>query len=221
MVIFKITSNRPKVTKKNPISYAWQFLFGLVFLLFANVLKAQNDSLRYELYQLGFPFNEGIYGSFEEFKNNKPTILERFEKRGSNLWAWEDSSKSMIVVDPEKIWGYSQAGNVYVSFEDAFWRIINVGQLSQFTAIMIKTFQSVDAFGFPVENQTKSISQLFLDMNDGSIYELTKKNLSHYLEAEPQLENRIKKIKRVKGKDLVLILKAYNQLHPLYFPVYE
>jgi len=196
-------------------------LCGIITYIDPQLSIAQTDSLNYEVYELGFNFQEGIYTNFGELKYNKPSIQQKIEKKGSNLWVLEDSTQSMVVVDPKKVWGYSQAGNVYISFEGAYWRIIDVGQLSQFTAIIIKTFTTVDAFGFPIENQTKSLSQLFLDMNDGTVYELTVNNLSYYIKNEPQLYNQFQNTKRIKSKELVLALKAYNQLHPLYFPVYE
>ena len=205
--------------------FKFRLLLGLVYLMTISItsagLIAQNDSLNYEVYQLGFNFQEGVYTSFEEFKINKPSLQQKLDKQGANLLIWDDSTQSMVVVNPKKIWGYSHAGNVYVSYEDNYWRIINIGQLSQFSAVIIKTFNTIDAFGFPVENQTKSMSPLFLDMIDGAVYELTFKNLSHYMESDPLLNKQFKKNKRIKTKELVLALKAYNQLHPLYFPVYE
>ena len=181
----------------------------------------QNDFLTEEQYYLGFPFQEGIYLSFNEFKTNQPSYQRYFEKRGSNLYLESDSSKEMILIDPRKVWGYSKAGNIYISQEDAYWRIINIGALSQFTSIILKSFRTVDNFGFPIEHQTKSLEQLFLDFNSGELYELTAENLQPFVDREPLLANRFKKMKRMRARDLILVLKAYNELYPIYFPIHE
>lgn len=183
--------------------------------------KAQDDSTTYEIYQFGFEFNKGIYKSLDEFRNNAPSITSAISVKSSNLSVWEDSSQSMVLVDPDKVWGYAQAGNVYISHEGHFWRIINIGQLCQFTAIIIKNFQTIDSFGFPIMHQTKSIEQVFMDVQNGEILELNAKNLSPYIEAEPQLDKRFKNLRRIKPYDLILALKAYNELNPLYIPIYE
>ncbi len=196
-------------------------LLLLLGISFSHWSFAQTDSTTLEIYQFGFEFNKGIYQSLDEFKTNSPSIVAPIEVKSSNLFVWEDSSQSMILVDPEKVWGYSQAGNVYISHEGHFWRIINIGQLSQFTAIIIKSFQTVDSFGFPIQQQTKSIEQVFMDMQSGEILELNAKNLGPYIENEPQLANRFKNLKRIKAVNLILALKAYNELNPLYLPVYE
>jgi hypothetical protein len=200
------------------------FFLGFLLSFSPALLKAQEAPIQevsMETYVSGFDFNEGIYRSFEEFRNNAPSIQGYFEKRGGTLYLQNDTSAKMEVVNPEKVWGYSQAGNIYVSLEDAFWRIINIGQLSQFSAIVISTIRTVDAFGFPTETQTRSMEQLFLDMNDGKIYAMNVKNLLPYVERDPLLAGRFKNMKRIRERELILVIRAYNELHPLQFPVYE
>lgn len=193
----------------------------LVFLTSHLSLKSQIDDTLEVPYELGFDFNEGVYLTFDEFRNNRPSLKIKIEGRGSDLYVWNDSLQEMTTVNPQRVWGYSQAGNIYIAIEDAFWRIINIGQLSQFSAIVVSRFMTTDAFGFPVEQYSKNMQQLFMDMNDGSIYELNAKNLKFYLEQEPMLDSKFSKLKRKKPRELILILKAYNELHPIYFPVYE
>ena len=194
---------------------------GLTFLLLKLPLLSQNDSLDYEAYYQGFPFQEGIYTTFEEFKRNDPAVITEFERRGSELYAYNDSLEKMILIDPAKIWGYSQVGNIYISSNDSYWRIINIGRLAQFSAIAISVFRTVDSFGFPIEQETKSMQQLFLDMETGKSYALTAENLTPYIDKEPLLKERFRNMKRVRDRELIVVLKAYNELHPIYFPVYD
>ena len=121
-------------------------------------------------YVTDFPFQEGIYRSFEEFKQNAPSIQAKIERQGSNLFVYDDSLEQMIRVNPDKVWGYSQSGNVYISYDEAYWRFLNIGALTHFSAIVVSTFQTIDAFGFPVEQRSKSMKQLFLDFENGKMY---------------------------------------------------
>lgn len=208
--------------KKNRDLSLSAILFSGICLLNSFSLKAQEEaSQEYEQYYQGFPFEEGIYQNFDAFKKNQPSYTSDIEGRGSDLYIWNDSLKKMVPVIPKRVWGYSQSGNVYVSVEDAFWRIINIGSLSQFSAIVISRFVTTDQFGFPIEQYSKNMKQLFLDMNDGNYYELNIKNLKPYIESEPLLEARFNNMRRVKDRELILMLKAYNELHPLYFPLHD
>ncbi|MEQ8910052.1 MAG: hypothetical protein RIC95_12715 [Vicingaceae bacterium] len=168
-------------------------------------------------YYRGFPFQEGIYTSFQEFIENKPKIQSNFERRGDQLFVYEDSSERFIRVNPNRVWGYSQAGNVYISQEETYWRLINIGALSHFTAIAITTIQTVDNFGFPMTQQSKSLQQLFLDFETGKVKALKYQYLKPYIERDPLLDKRFHRLKK-KDRELILALKAYNELHPIYFP---
>ncbi len=199
-----------------------KIFISLLLVVFTGSLSAQlSDSLSYENYYPGFPFQEGIYLSFEEFQLNNPSIQTEIEKDASNLYAWNDSLERMILIDPNKIWGYSKVGNVYISSNDSYWRIINFGALSQFSAIAISIFRTIDSFGFPMEQETKNMRRLFLDFGNGEQYILSSENLMRYIESEPLLKERFKKMKRIKEKELVMVLRAYNQLKPIYFPIYD
>jgi len=168
-------------------------------------------------YYQGFPFTEGIYLTMEDFRQNKPTFTQDFERRGSQLYLHDDSLKKMILVSPKKIWGYSQVDNIYISYEDAYWRLINLGRLSHFSAIFVSTYQTVDAYGFPVERSSKRMEHLFLDFKSGKVKQLTYENLEKYFKEEPMQYEAFKKLKRKKQQDLILALKAYNELNPIYF----
>ena len=191
---------------------------SLFLYLISSSLFAQEKQL--VTYVTDFPFQEGIYMSFDEFKNNSPSIQAKIERQGSSLFVYDDSLEQMIRVNPDKVWGYSQSGNVYISYDEAYWRFLNIGALTHFSAIVVSTFQTIDAFGFPVEQRSKSMKQLFLDFENGKIYPLEYKALVPYIENEPILNQRFKKMKRNKDRELIVVLKAYNELYPIQFPVY-
>ena len=65
------------------------------------------------------------------------------------------------------------------------------------------------------------MQQLFLDMETGKTYILSAENLMPYIDEEPLLKERFRNMKRIKDRELILVLKAYNELNPIYFPVYD
>lgn len=195
-------------------------VFNLFYFICLCIFSQQEDTLQYEPYRLGFPFKEGIYLNFEEFKLNQPSILNSFEGRGDELQIYDDSLDKMVPVYADRVWGYSQSGNIYVSEGESFWRVIHIGNLAQYSAIVVTKFTSIDQFGFPVESYAKNMKSLFFDMTDGSKFELNQRNVEAYLEDKPQLKEQFKK-RRKKTSDLMMILRAYNELNPIYFPVYE
>lgn len=184
-------------------------------------LFGQIDDIRYHQYYPGFTFNEGVYKQLNDFQNNKPSYDKKIEKRGESLYIEDDSTFEMILVDPNKIWGFCLGNNIYISYDEAYWRVINVGTLCHFTAILVSTFQTVDAYGFPITQYSKSLQHLFLDSRDGEVYALKEKHLKPFLDEEPILAHKFESKRRKKLIDLIQALKAYNELTPIEFPVYE
>ncbi|MAY84397.1 MAG: hypothetical protein CMP59_09725 [Flavobacteriales bacterium] len=197
------------------------YILFLGTLFTGKSLQAQDYFELNREYYPGFPFESGVYLSLEEFKNNSPSYKQSVRKSGIDLMIESDTSDELIAVDPAKIWGYSQGGNVYVSFEGGFWRLINIGTLCHFTAVVVTELQTIDSFGFPTTVYTKSMQHLFLDVETGNIYGLNEKKLKPFLEEEPILYKKFQDKKRKKTVDFIKALKAYNELHPLRFPINE
>lgn len=188
----------------------------LCVLLFPTAASAQIDEYNVQEYYVGFPFEEGIYRSFEEFKSNQPGLQVPFEIRKADIYMEDDSTGEPFRLDPNTVWGYSKANNVYISIEGGFWRIINMGSLAHFTAVIVTTFQTVDAFGFPMTQSSKRLEHMFLDTESGEVKLLNSKEMQEYVDQEPILSSQKTKL-RNKPEKLIVVLKAYNKLNPLYF----
>lgn len=172
-------------------------------------------------YYPGFPFVEGLYLKLDEFIENQPPYQGPIERKGADLYIQSDSSNEMILVNPNKVWGFSLGTNVYIAYDEGYWRLINIGRLSHFTAIVVTSFQTIDAFGFPTTQYSKTLQHLFVDTDSGEIYALTEKQLKPFLEKDPLLLDRFEKMRKKKMADLIKVLKAYNELYPLEFPIHE
>lgn len=194
------------------------FLFSLLALVPNLSAQAIEDNMR--RYEAGFQFEKGIYLSFEAFVKNDPELKVPFERSGSAIKIYNDSAEKMMYVNPDLVWGYSDGKHIYIAQDGAFWKIINLGKLSHFTAIVISRFPTVDAFGFPVDRYSKSLNHLFFDFADGKIKFLNRENLMPYLENEAIDSKKLKRnLKKEEG--LILALKAINKVQPIYFPIDE
>ena len=157
--------------------------------------------------------DEGVFLHYEDYLNKQPEKIKLI-KKGSDIFFWNESLKTEVRLDPRKVWGYSINGNVYISYEDGFWKLINEGRLNHFSAIVIRYYQSYDSFGFMVNRPTQILTHLFFDSSDGKILNLDKENFKGYFEEEPKLEKYYRKLKGNKTEKLILVLKAYNERHP-------
>src|SRR5690606_29205123 len=101
-----------------------------------------------------------------------------------------------------------------ISYEDAFWKLINSGKLNHFTAIVLRSYQVIDPYGFPVEKVSKSLVHFFFERQRGEILYLNKENMNRYMEEDTDLKKYYKKLKGNKTERLILTLKAYNQRNP-------
>lgn len=171
-----------------------------------------------ERYTIDFEFKEGIYLSFEEFRRNQPNIKDGYKIQGNRLLVL-DSSLNWIEVDPLKIWGYCTENNIYVSYEEAYWKLVNIGKLCQFSAITISRALINDAYGFQREIKSKEFGTYFFDFDDGLIQKLNAKNLTPYYKELNHKSSR--GLGKKKDREQILFIKKYNYAKPIYFSKQE
>lgn len=184
-----------------------RFLLIICVVAFAAPAFSQNY-VRAEI-----TMSEGIFQSYHDYLDRRPKET-KLVKRGSNIFYLDDSAKKELRLDPEKVWGYSINNNVYISYEDGFWKLINQGKLNHFSAIVIRYYQSYDSFGFMVNRATQVMTHLFFDRDNGRVLTLEKDNFKNYFEEDPKLEKYYKKLNGNKTDKMILVLRAYNDRHP-------
>ena len=131
-------------------------LLGFLFLCFIIPLAGQGQN-KVE-YSADFVFNDGLYITFEDFKNNNPIpithILSDYDIRDPeylNIIVSQDSvvyydnlfeERSIAVKD---LWGYCKRNKVFIAFGEEstynnpsffdFYPLVNIGAFSFFTAV--------------------------------------------------------------------------------------
>ena len=219
--------------------------FGLLFLLtFALFAYSQNDSINKKdvKYTINFKFNDGIYMNSEDVKRNRPIPKSRivyngnyndysfFEKvlSGTVFYVLDNigQKREMLV---KEIWGFSQNGIIYISWNNEFNRIPVFGNFSHFIADKTIVENNYNPYNNPYNSynsyynpnqQTikKEIRQYLLDMETGQILNYNYKNIEVLLMKDEELYEEFANLKRKKKKQLkFLYLRKYNKKHPFYF----
>jgi len=182
------------------------------------------------LYDGDFDFQEGIYRTFQEFKNNAPYFKVGLvqDNRGTKIpemWRedealfYPDENGELQPIDKEKMWGYSYRDAIYVQVNNTFERIMVLGSICHFLGTT--TSYTSDPFGYYGGGSSRQTTQrqFMLDMENGGIYDFNTENLSAILERDQVLSEQFEDIPKKKKKDaLFLFLRKYNERHALFFP---
>lgn len=149
-------------------------LLGLFFTLAGNAqdTKAVLHPTKNE------PLNEGIYMTFDEWKNNTPTTLYTLNiDKTKNIETAslherlqgipvKDQSGNATHLRANKVFAYYDGRSAYISFGTSYLEIVETGMFTHFT-----TMAAVSASSYG--SASSSSADYFLDMNTGKIIKLT------------------------------------------------
>lgn len=213
-----------------------RFLFFSVILFCSFLGNAQTQLVAYSK---NFEFKEGIYIDFRDFLENKPVpkskIVSDMNHDDFDFMHQLTSQKSIDYIDASgirqtvetnKLFGYSKNNGVYIYHSNDFYRISLIGTLCHYTATVIVYSPGMGmGFGYggmgTTSTVTQELRQYVFDTRVGRVVDFTVDNIEHILESDPELYKEFMTLKkRKKRNSIFLYLRKYNQLHPLYFPVY-
>lgn len=164
---------------------------------------------------------EGIYFNVNDIRLNNPSYKVNFETRGAKIF-YKNPKGVEVELSPDSVYGYAFNNKIHLSFDGVFWRCVNIGSLTQFSEIKVISYIDYNPYNNATYERKKNVLRhLFLDLNTGSFKQLKYSSLKPYIEKEASLKKYIKKNNKAKYKELILILKAYNQLNPLYLSADE
>ncbi|HNW89502.1 MAG TPA: hypothetical protein PKN48_07545 [Bacteroidales bacterium] len=194
---------------------------------------AQSDTVMVK-YTRDFKFNDGIYQTFKEFKDNKPS-LPVFEVVKDNLYGEEGSmklkypcpdsigSKKTCVID--ECFGYSKNGILYMyqGYSGYYYRMFLVGALSHYIAFSKNRMGDMYFSTEPIAyvGSSNDYSEFLLDFETGETFHFNYKDFCDFLKIhDEELYQELQKTKQ-KRKMIHHFLLKYNEKHPVYFPVYK
>lgn len=204
----------------------------LLFLLVSAFSQAQNDSTALLKYQEGVYFEDGIYLSFDEFKNNSPKIHEyevindnTFGEIGRVLLRFncEDDKGNIKSCSVKDCFCYVRKGVVYIyqGYFGYYYRAFIVGALTHYLAFSHAVTPKMYMSDQPVAyvGSTENYQEFVIDFNTGKEIPFKYKNFSDFLkDNDTELYNQLQKSKQ-KRKMIHNFLLRYNERHPIYIPV--
>lgn len=194
-----------------------------------------------------FKFNEGIFLTFNQVRNNNPVLKARIltavdfndgnffkEVLDKDVIYYYDDYGMRNEVRKDNIWGYSRNGVLYIQLKDDFHRITIVGGICHFVAF-IKTYEQryydpyfyrnsyYDYFRYPSRSRTYAkteLHQYMLDFKSGKIMEYNRKNVGLALMRDAELHDEYMSLGRRKRKQQKFIfIRKFNERNPIFLPV--
>lgn len=212
----------------------------IIFLILTKTFFAQQEIK----YTPAFKFTDGIFINIQQVKENNPIkktqIVTNIDYKSFDFFEQLFEEKNIKVYDnigtlkelnPEKIWGFSDRGVLYININGSYNRIPVFGNICHFIAD--KTFVDYNpvyynSYGrnnfqnsnFRQDNyNTKTVMvQYLLDFETGKIYEFTYKSVEKLIIKDVELYEEFSKLSKRKKKKLkFLYIRKYNKKHPVYF----
>lgn len=189
-------------------------------------------------YSRRFEFNPGIYKDIAEFRKNQPSIQGIIPGAGrgesDSFMTFEtvtyiDESGKKVKVKARDVWGYSENGNVYVSYKERFHRVFIIGSIMHFTVNLYRSREPSPAgkegemFAY-IERAGTVPTPYFIDYMSGAVKMFTPSEMGVFLsEYDDMLYVEFAAIANNKKKRerLYEFMKRYNEAHPIYFPLYN
>ncbi|MCF8460160.1 MAG: hypothetical protein K9G46_05510 [Flavobacteriales bacterium] len=215
----------------------WFLLLCLIpFGLFAQ------DSIRYDV---DFEFYNGLYLSFEDFRNDNPIsfesiistrtiddplMLDDLLKQAS--FRYKDGLGEIREQTTNRIWGFARQGRPFVKLNASNYmgivssrETLRAGnnEFGQFVELgQISLIQVNMTVTSPVQNHSQT-GQFLFSINTGKAVHYTVANFEELLKSDSELHSEFVRFGSDKKKKEMFFrfIKRFNEKHPTYFPFYE
>lgn len=207
-------------------------IYTLLLLCLCAFCTAQKDSIVFNENTL---LTEGIYLSYNDFRENHPIIKEEIE---SNLNKEQLDFFGKVIdelkftytrngvkntVDAKKAWGFYQNKTLYVNYKEVFYRVPVFGSICYLVALVEVPSYFPGPYGpgygsVGSSAKTKEIREFIINFYDGVVEELNFEKVELLLSRDEMLYKEFKALRRSKRKSQISrFIKRYNEQHPVYF----
>jgi len=212
-------------------------------------LRAQTDSANLIQYSPEFRFEDGLYVTFGQLKNNNPIQKSRlitevdFDDReffetvmeNKNIYFFDQFGMRQQFKTSD-VWGFSRNGVPFIAMDDGYYRITVIGSICHFVATVTTYdtryndpyyynpyyYNSYNRYGgnYPSNRSSSEMRQYLLDFETGNMMEYEVSTLEVVLMKDPELHDEYSQLRRKKKRQLkFLYLRKFNERNPLYIPV--
>ena len=202
---------------------------ALIFILFNLSSMAQD---RIEIND-DFKFKDGVYLSFEDFKNNTPSIpadsVQGFERLDESYeyipklkLKYQNKDGLKTKIKSSEIWGLSINGEVYIqhSSDGSSFRVKTIGAICLFSDIQTKTRYIGKGGGSGARGYYSSTfmhkgKPKFLQLETGGIFSYSVGSIEHLIAKDKALFAQYEG-ELFKDEHILKYLKLFNQRNPVY-----
>lgn len=202
----------------------------LIILLFqcSFFLFSQNDSI--------FQRKEGLYLDYIQFRENKPIsklqIISNIDTKQLDFFTKVIAQKEINILNRQNeqvkifskdLWGYFQNNNLYIHYDNAFYKVPVLGAISYFIGTQEVTYYSNMGvgMGYPygmgvggVPVKTREIKDFLLDYYTGKVYPFSIEVLEELLKKDEEIYNEFTQLsKRQKKKKYSYYIRKFNEKH--------
>lgn len=219
----------------------------IIFISLPFIAMAQADTTQTKKIPFGqdFRFADGVYMNIEDVKRNNPIPKARiitdvnyddysfFDKvlDAENIYVLDNMGQKQEI-HVKDIWGYSQNGMLFISWNGEFNRIPVFGNICHFIAdkTVVENRASpyynsynyyYNPYYYPNSQTMKTeLRQYLIDMETGKVMDYDYQNLEAILIRDTTLYEEFVKLRKKQKRQLkFLYLRKYNERHPFYFTI--
>lgn len=181
-----------------------------------------------------FLFDVGIYLNVDEFLNNKPGITYFGKRIGYNssyflypgdrdnyLIEFYDTIGNKITLSMDKIWGFYDGNNFYISHFGKPYELMDFGPVSRFLFRQhynqSQVTQALDIFSGKTPNSNVNyIDEFYYDFENKTFFSFSEKKFEMRISKDKELYDEYMEAKRMK-KGIIKsnYIKKYNKRNPL------
>jgi hypothetical protein len=206
------------------------------------MISSAQDSIRYDS---DFNFYDGIYLSFDDFRNDNPIDFDNIillrtpddplfmdDLTKARSFRYRDGFGEVRELPTSRIWGFSRGGRPYkVLNAQSYMGIVGFnekrksgnneyGRIIEVGQIcLIQVNMQVSS---PVQD-FRQTGQFLLSIETGETVHYTVANFEKLLKADAQVYDEYAKIRSLRKKKQLFFqtLRRFNRRNPTYFPAYE
>jgi hypothetical protein len=212
--ILGLTASCPEISQPHLILNGRKLrhqLLGLILLLASTYVYAQgafDGPASGDSYIVNaVVYNKGVYRTFDEFKNNKPSITDYYIIEQGKIWKTYDSGPKKKI-KKSKIWGYCSGDKIFV-------RTVKYNQIRELGRYCyFRDHGKSEIYGTSTKTPvlfTPYKERMIIDFNTGKINRLTTKLMKQILETDDHELLAEYMAESSKEQKLYEYLMKYNQ----------
>lgn len=201
----------------------------IIYAFFSLITCAQPDSIAYSR---DYEFTEGFFLAVDQFKNNDPilksSVISGIPKNQLDFMKQLVEQKNIVFTDSKgveqkietlTVWGYCQNRSVYINFNKQFNKLIVIGTLCHFTAMVATSigFRDPMGYGAGLNNTVDELRQYVFDTKTNKVFDFNVKNMEMLLKNDTILYDQFMALKKREKPDVIFVyLRKFNEKHPLF-----